>query len=91
AAFYGQNFKADFLYYESFLLQHELETDARRRYTEADILTLMFIAEQKEELVKNLSTIRTFSSALFKEQGSKYVESKLGLKDAVCRLLGIAD
>lgn len=90
-AFYQQNFQTDFEIYEKFLQECHLESDARRRYTEEDIRTLMFIAEQKEELVKNLSTIRTFSSELFKGYGSKYLENKPGLKDAVCKILGIPD
>ncbi|QEL02963.1 hypothetical protein FKG96_19765 [Olivibacter sp. LS-1] len=90
-AFYQQHFEADYLRYENFLREQNLESDARRRYTEDDIQTLMFIAEQKEELVQNLSTIRTFSSEIFKGQGSKYLENKPGLKDAVCKILDIAD
>ncbi|ODS77059.1 MAG: hypothetical protein ABS46_18555 [Cytophagaceae bacterium SCN 52-12] len=90
-AFYEQHFGTDYLRYETFLREQNLETDARRRYTEDDIQTLMFIAGQKEELVQNLSTIRTFSSEIFKGQGSKYLENKQGLKDAVCKILGIAD
>ncbi|KEO73672.1 toprim domain-containing protein [Anditalea andensis] len=90
-AFYQQYFEADYLRYETFLREQNLESDARRRYTEDDIQTLMFIAGQKEELVQNLSTLRTFSSEIFKGQGSKYLEKKPGLKDAVCKILGIAD
>lgn len=90
-AFYQQYFETDYLRYENFLLEQNLESDARRRYTEDDIQTLMFIAGQKEELVKNLSTIRTFSSTIFKGQGSKYLENKPGLKEAVCKILGIED
>lgn len=90
-AFYKQNFEVDYKLYEDFLLAENLESDAKRRYTEFDIKTMMFIAEHKEELVKNLSTIRIFSGELFKGQGSKYLENKSGLKDAVCRILGIID
>ncbi|WP_298740155.1 hypothetical protein [uncultured Chitinophaga sp.] len=89
--FYGENFKQDFEQYAQFLQTANLEDDARRRYTEEDIRTLMFIAEQKEELVKNLTTIRTFSVNIFKGMGSKYLENKPGLKSAVCKILGIID
>ena len=90
-AFYEENFKQDFEQYAQFLQAANLEDDARRRYTEEDIRTLMFIAEQKEELVKNLTTIRTFSVNIFKGMGSKYLENKPGLKSAVCTLLDIED
>lgn len=90
-AFYEQNLKTDFNLYESFLQNQELEDDGRRQYTEEDIRTLMFIAEQKEELVKNLTTIKTFSGDIFEEKGGKYLENKPGLKNAVCKILGITD
>jgi len=90
-AFYEENFKQDFEQYARFLQTANLEDDARRRYTEEDIRTLMFIAEQKDELVKNLTTIRTFSVNIFKGMESKYLENKPGLKGAVCTILGIID
>lgn len=89
--FYEQNFKRDFAIYERFLISEGLEHDARRRYSEDDIQTLIFISEQRDELAKQLTTIRTFSSTVFKSQGSKYLENKPGLKAAVCRLLGVKD
>ncbi len=91
ALFYETNFLQDFQTYEAFLVAQNLETDARRRYTEEDIRTLMFIADQKKELLSKLSTIRTFSSQLFTGQGSKYLENRQGLKEAVLRILGISD
>ena len=90
-AFYQQNFEVSYKLYEDFLLAENLESDAKRRYTELDIQTMIFIAEHKDELIKNLSTIRTFSSEIFKGQGSKYLENKSGLRDAVCKILGIID
>jgi len=91
SVFYEENFKRDFEQYAQFLQTANLEDDARRRYTEEDIRALMFIAEQKKELVKNLTTIRTFSVNIFKGMGSKYLENKPGLKGAVCTILGITD
>jgi len=89
--FYQENFLREFELYATFLLQHNVEDDARRKYTEGDIQTLMFIVENKNELLKNLTTIRTFSSEIFKGYGSKYLENKPGLKAAVCKVLGIVD
>lgn len=91
ALFYEQNFKTDYTYYESFLAEQGLQNDARRRYSEDDIKTLMFIAEHREELSQKLSTIRTFSSKIFKGKGSKYLENKPGLMQAVCQILNITD
>ncbi|WP_127127814.1 hypothetical protein [Pseudoflavitalea rhizosphaerae] len=91
AAFYEENFKQDFEQYARFLQSANLEDDARRKYTEDDIQSLMFIVEQKEELVRNLTTLKTFSGKIFKDKGSKYLENKPGLKNAVCKILGITD
>lgn len=90
-SFYEENFQQDYDRYSQFLQNQGLEDDARRKYTEEDIQTLIFISEYKEELAKNLTTIRTFSSQLFKGHGSKYLENKTGLKKAVCKILGITD
>lgn len=76
--------------YETFLLRRGL-LKPQTRLDEGDILTLIFIDDHKEELIKNLSSIRTFSSKLFKGQDSKYLENKSGLKAAVCKILSIAD
>lgn len=90
ADFYERYFKTSFEQYEQFLQREGLEDDGRRKYTEDDIQSLIFIAEQKEELKQKLTTIRTFSSEFFKNKGSKYLESKPGLLEAVYRILGIA-
>jgi hypothetical protein len=87
ASFYEKDFKDDFDRYALFLKAQNIQDDARRKYTEGDIQTMMFIAEHKIELVKGLTTIRTFSSEVFKDKGSKYLENKPGLKRAVCKIL----
>ncbi len=90
-AFYDENFKQDFEQYAQFLQTANLEADARRKYSEDDIKTLMFISDYKEELCETLTTIRTFSAEVFKNHGSKYLENKPGLKNAVCKILNIDD
>jgi hypothetical protein len=91
---FGKIYEKDYLekyeQYEKFLSENEL-LKQQTRFDEKDILTLIFIADQKKELIKSVSSIRTFSSEVFKYQGSKYLENKLGLKNAVCKILGIHD
>jgi hypothetical protein len=84
---YEEKFKENFSHFEEFFSSSGLPDDAKARYTEDDIKTLVFIRDNKEELKKALSTERTFSSKVFK--GSKYLENKPGLKKAVCKLLGV--
>lgn len=86
-ALYEEKFKESFEHFEAFFNTSGLPNDGRGRYTEHDIKTLIFIRDNKTELKKALSTERTFSSQVFK--GSKYIENKLGLKKAVCKLLEI--
>lgn len=90
-SYYEENLKQDYERYSQFLISIDLEDDGRRKYTEEDIQNMMFIDEYKHELTKNLTTIRTFSAELFKGYGSKYLENKPGLKNAVCKILGITD
>lgn len=87
--FYEQHFKENFELYQQFLHREGLEDDGRRKYTEEDIQSLIFIAEQRDELKQKLTTIRTFSSEIFKNKGSKYLENKPGLLEAVCKILSI--
>lgn len=88
---YESKFKEDFKYFEDFFNSSRLPTDGRGRYSEDDIETLVFIKDNKKELLSALTTERTFSSNVFKTKGSKYLERKPGLKNAVCRLLEIQD
>lgn len=89
--FYEDNLKSEFLKFAAFLEESGLENDGRRNYDEYDITTLIFINANKDEFRSNLTTIRQFSSLVFKEKGSKYLENKLSLKRAVCQILEIDD
>lgn len=87
--YYEREFKEDFNRFNSFLSANELSLDARQKYTVKDILTLMFIKDNKSTLKDNLTTIRKFSNIVFKGFGSKYLEAHPSLYKAVCRLLDI--
>jgi hypothetical protein len=87
--YFSKNFLQDFLLYEDFLCSIDIKPDGRKTYTIRDIRTLMFIAENKNELKKALTTRRTFSSEVFKYGGSKYLENSKSLHDAVCKILEI--
>ncbi len=75
--------------YQSFFEQEQLEHDARRPYPEDDILTLMFIAKNKDTLKAELTTQRTFSTKIFKGKGSKYLEDHKSVRKAVYKILNI--
>lgn len=88
---YESKFKESFKYFDDFFNSSGLPNDGRGRYYEEDIETLIFIKDNKKELSSALTTERTFSSHVFKTKGSKYLEKKPGLKNAVCKLLEIED
>ncbi|MDR6784599.1 hypothetical protein ABIE26_003245 [Pedobacter africanus] len=88
--YYEKEFKEDFERFNTFLSTHKLSLDARQKYTADDILTLIFIEDNKSALKANLTTIRKFSNVVFKGFGSKYLESRPGLLKAVCKLLDIS-
>jgi len=90
-AFYEKEFKATYERFEKFLNEQGLNDDARQKYSVQDLLTLMFIEENKSTLKAGLTTIRKFSNIVFKGNGSKYLEQHPGLQLAVCKLLGITE
>ena len=91
AEFYDSNFRKYFDLFTNLFDSYEIESDAKRRYLEEDIITLLFISEHRVSLRKELSTIRTFSATVFKGKGSKYLENNISLKNAVCQILGIKE
>jgi hypothetical protein len=88
--YYEKEFKEDFERFNAFLSTHGLSVDARQKYTVKDILTLMFVEDNKSMLKANLTTARKFSNVVFKGLGSKYLEAHPSLYKAVCRLLEIS-
>ena len=89
--YYEKEFKEDFERFNAFLSANELSLDARQKYTARDILTLMFIEQNKDTLKDNLTTVRKFSNVVFKGFGSKYLEEHPSLYAAVCKLLDISN
>lgn len=90
-AFYEKEFKTSYERFEKFLNDQRLNDDARQKYSAQDLLTLMFIEENKSTLKAGLTTIRKFSNIIFKGHGSKYLEQHPGLHLAVCKLLEITE
>lgn len=89
--FFEKKYREKFSYYLTFLTSTGLESDARRNYTEEDIQTLMFIDKNRIQISGRLTTQKSFSNEFFEGKGSKYLEHKSSLKQAVCHLLGISD
>jgi phosphopantetheinyl transferase (holo-ACP synthase) len=87
--FYNDNYEDNFKHYIRFLKENDLESDARRNYSESDIKSLMFIAKNKEQIIPKLSTINTFSGEFFHRKGAKYLASKESVLKAVYTILGI--
>ncbi len=87
--FYLTYLKDNFEHYKAFFQSTELSTAAYKNYGEYDIRTLMFIKENKEDILNNLMNIRLFSSRFFEGKTSKYLENKPGLVKDVCQILGI--
>lgn len=91
SSLYESKFRDNYKYYDDFFSSSGLPNDGKGRYLENDIKTLIFIRENKSELKASVTTERTFSAIVFNPKGSKYLGSKIGLKNAVCLLLGIND
>lgn len=88
-AFFEEHFLQQYNYYSDFFKNAGLESSALKQYDAYDLKTLMFIFNNSEELSSNLTTARIFSSIVFKQKDSKYLESKSGLFKDVLQLLKI--
>lgn len=87
--FFEEHFLQQYYYYLDFFENAGLESSGLKTYDAYDLETLMFIYKNSEELRKNLTTVRIFSSIVFKQKDSKYLEGKNGLYKDVLRLLGV--
>ncbi len=90
---YKEYFETHFLeqynYYSKFFKNAGIDNSALKQYDAYDLKTLMFIFNNSKELSSNLTTARIFSSVVFKQKDSKYLESKSGLFKDVLKLLKI--
>ncbi|MET3977439.1 hypothetical protein ABIB62_000005 [Mucilaginibacter sp. UYP25] len=89
--YYRQYYLAKFQYYMDFLEKAGIDTDARKTFTEDDIQTLMMIYENRAELAAKLVNVEDFSAKIFEQQGSKYLKKKASVRNAVLKILGVAD
>jgi hypothetical protein len=87
-SYYLNNHLSNYCHYFNFLTSRKILNDASR-YDEDDIRTLILIEENKIEILKSLTTQRSFSSILFSDKGSKHLATHPGLEKAVLTILGI--
>lgn len=88
-AFFEKELLPQYHYYEKFFNESGLEASGLKQYDQYDMHTLMFIFENSEELRNNLTTARIFSSNVFKQKDSKYLENRSGLMKDVLFLLKV--
>ena len=88
-AYYEQHLHSNYLRYYQFLTKNHLDLSARQQFDEFDLDAFIFIADNKEELREGLTTIRHFSSLVFREKGSKYLEKHPGICRIIFQLLQI--
>jgi hypothetical protein len=87
--YYECHFKEPFEAYLEFLVKNDIDSSARNRFDEYDLEAFVFIVANKEEIRRDLTTIRHFSSLFFRTKGSKYLEMHPGIARVVCKLLEI--
>jgi len=89
--FHQQHYLQKYLHYTDFLEKVNVDTDARKTFTEDDIQTLMLIYENREELASKLVNVEDFSAKIFEKQGSKYLKKKDSVRNAVLKILRVAE
>lgn len=87
--FFEKELLPQYEYYEKFFNESGLGASGLKQYDHYDLQTLMFIFNNREQLQHNLTTARIFSSNVFQQKDSKYLESRQGLMKDVLFLLGI--
>jgi len=88
-AYYKQSLCNSYLRYYEFLTNYQFGLDGRQQFDEFDLDAFIFIANNKEELRNGLTTIRHFSSFIFKEKGSKFLEKHPGICKIIFHLLDV--
>lgn len=87
--FFEEHFLEQYHYYLDFFNNAGLDSSGLKKYDAYDLETLMFIYQNRKELKGKLTTVRVFSSVVFKQKDSKYLENKSGLCKDVLKLLDI--
>ena len=87
AEYYRKEHLSEFIEYQTFLDQHEI-LFAQSNFSERDILALMFVAEQKQQILSDRYS-RKKLSALFFREGAKHLDEHPGLEKAVLAILGL--
>ena len=87
--FFKKELLPQYEYYERFFNESGLTASGVKEYDNYDLQTLMLIFNNREEFSQNLTTARIFSSNVFKQKDSKYLESRSGLMKDVLFLLGV--
>lgn len=87
---YGSELKTNYSHFLSFLTEEDLITD-QSNYSERDILSLMFIKEQKNQILQDQYSRKKFSAVFFKDSGAKHLDKNPGLETAVLKLLELKE
>lgn len=86
-SFYKREFQTAFNEAKKFLIENDIKPTANKAFTIEEIKSLMLIAENKEELRNNPTTIEDFSNEFF--DISKHLKNRKSVKDAVFKILNI--
>lgn len=85
--FYIETFKVQYDEARKFLIEQNIEPNAKKNFTLEDVKTLMLIAANKVELRNNPTNIEDFSNEFF--DTSKYLKNKSSIRNAVFQILDI--
>lgn len=85
---YERELKNNYNYFLSFLKELDLIT-SQSNFSERDILSLIFIKNQKNQILQDHYSRKRFSALFFKDSGAKHLDKNPGLEIAVLRLLDL--
>lgn len=85
---YEKEHLVNFNQYQNFLSVNSILTN-QVNYSERDIQALLFIQEQKDQILKDKYSRKKFSAVFFKEEGAKHLDKNPGLEKAVLSILDL--
>lgn len=84
--YYEKEHLVNYNQYQHFLSSNEILTN-QTNFSEKDIQRLLFIKEQKKQILKDKYSRKKFSAVFFKEEGAKHLDKHSGLEKAVLSIL----
>jgi hypothetical protein len=87
--YYEKHHKDNFVEYQNFFVENEIEHSAAQTFKEKDIRRLFLIKSQKKQILEKKPSQKEFLSEFMDEEAKYFDNDNISLKKAVLQILGI--